>query len=102
MAGVRLPSRTPAIVSAHRSWGCQEHPMRNRNRRAGLAAAAAVMLLAGAAQAATTTFTDRTAFMAGLTSTIVDDYSDPGYHDHLTDAAMNAVVGEADYASPDN
>lgn len=76
--------------------------MRNRNRRAGLAAAAAVMLLAGAAQAATTTFTDRTAFMAGLTSTIVDDYSDPGYHDHLTNTAMNAVVGEADYTSPND
>lgn len=73
--------------------------MRNRNRRAGLAGAAAVMLLAGAAQAATTTFTDRTAFLAGLTSTIVDDYESPAYYLGISTSDMNAVRGETQYGS---
>ena len=71
--------------------------MRNQNRRVGLAAAAAVMLLAGTAQAATTTFTDKTAFLAGIATAIVDDFESPAYQvagGFLTDAQMTGVRNE--------
>lgn len=73
--------------------------MRNRNRRAGLAAAAAVMLLAGAAQAATTTFTDKTAFLAGIATAVTDDFENPAYHSGMSDSDMNAVLGQTQYVS---
>lgn len=49
--------------------------------------------------AATTTFTDAGAFNATLSSSVVDDYSDPAYFFFQTDAAMSAVLGETDYTS---
>lgn len=76
--------------------------MRNQFRQAIVASAFAAVLLGGAAHAATTTFTDRSAFQGGLTTTIVDDYANPGYHSNLSNSAMTAVLSQSTYASSDN
>jgi hypothetical protein len=73
--------------------------MRKPVRRAIVASAFAAALLGGVAHAATTTFTDRSAFQGGLTTTIVDDYSNPGYHSNMSNSAVTAVLGQSTYAS---
>lgn len=74
--------------------------MRNQVSRAVFATALAAVLLGGSAHAATTTFTDKSAFLGGLTTTIVDDYDNPAYHAGMTDAEMSAVLNQADYTTP--
>jgi hypothetical protein len=73
--------------------------MRKSVRQAIVASAFAAVLLGGAAHAATTTFTDRSAFQGGLTTTIVDDYANPGYHSNMSNSAVTAVLGQSTYAS---
>lgn len=73
--------------------------MRNFIRRATLAPATAALAISGSAHAATNTFTDKTAFLSGLTTTVVDDYNAAGYHTGLTNAQMDAVFGQTDYTA---
>lgn len=63
-----------------------------------LPAGAIVMCTAGRAEAATPTYYNNLpAFQADITSTVTDDYSNPGYAGNQGNAAMNAVIGETDY-----
>ena len=71
--------------------------MRNQVRQAAIASAFAAALLGGSAHAATTVFTDKSTFLAGLTTTITDDYA--GYQSLQTDAQMSSVLGQTKYAS---
>ncbi|MCH9686988.1 MAG: hypothetical protein K0V04_36470, partial [Deltaproteobacteria bacterium] len=61
---------------------------------------AITMLAAGSANAATPTYyADLATFQADITTTVTDDYSNPGYAFIQNNAAMSAVVGETDYMS---
>ena len=59
------------------------------------------------ANAATITYTDRATFEGTLGASVIDDYSSSGYNpnndvnipDVLTNAQMNAVLGETDYST---
>lgn len=48
---------------------------------------------------AQTIFTDRPSFLAALSGSVTDDYSNPGYKFIQTDAAMTAVLDETQYQS---
>ena len=65
-----------------------------------LLGAALVGLPAATASAATPTYYNNQAtFQGGLTQSVTDDYSNPGYVFLQNNAAMSAVVGESDYES---
>jgi len=54
---------------------------------------------AGAEAAAPTYYNDLPAFQADITSSVTDDYSNPGYVFNQNNAVMSAVLGETDYMS---
>lgn len=59
---------------------------------------ALVVSTAGSAEAAAPTYYNSLpAFQADITSTVTDNYSNPGYAGNQNNAAMNAVLGETDY-----
>jgi hypothetical protein len=60
--------------------------------------ALAAMAMPGSANAATPTYYNGLpAFQADVTSTVTDDYQNPGYVFLQGNAAMNAVIGQTDY-----
>jgi MYXO-CTERM domain-containing protein len=59
-----------------------------------------VLLASASAEAATPTYyADLPSFQADITSTVTDDYSNPGYVFIQNNAVMSAVIGETDYMS---
>ncbi len=66
---------------------------------AGAGALLASTVMVAAAHAATNVYADAASFNATLSSSIVDDYSNPGYVFIQGDEAMSGVLGETRYAS---